>query len=206
MERRTPFYDYHLRNANRLIKGGGDFMFPEVYTSNVEEHLNTRANVGMQDLSTMGEVDVKGPGAERLINQLCVNDMRDMAPGQARYSTMVNEQGGVVDDVTVYKFDDEHYMVVTSSGPRKKTARWISERAYGHAAYITDITAAIALPVVQGPKSREFLMSVVKDADISKLKFFRFTQATINETRCIRPLKRRGRCGITCCKLASRLA
>jgi len=185
MERRTPFYDYHLRNANRLIKGGGDFMFPEVYTSNVEEHLNTRTNVGMQDLSTMGEVDVKGPGAERLINQLCVNDMRDMAPGQARYSTMVNEQGGVVDDVTVYKFDDEHYMVVTSSGPRKKTARWISERAYGHAAYITDITAAIALPVVQGPKSREFLMSIVKDADISKLKFFRFTQATINETQVI---------------------
>ncbi len=185
MERRTPFYDYHLRNANRLIKGGGDFMFPEVYTSNVEEHLNTRANVGMQDLSTMGEVDVKGPGAERLINTLCVNDMRDMVPGQARYSTMVNEQGGVVDDVTAYKFDDEHFMVVTSSGPRKKTARWIAERAYGHAAYITDVTAAIALPVVQGPKSREFLMSVVKDADISKLKFFRFVQATINETQVI---------------------
>jgi aminomethyltransferase len=184
MERRTPFYDYHLRNANRLIKGGGDFMFPEVFTSNVEEHINVRTNVGMQDLSTMGEVDVKGPGAERLLNQLCVNDIRDLVPGQARYSTMVNEQGGVVDDITVYKFGDEHFMVVTSSGPRKKTARWISERAYGHAAYITDVTAAIALPVVQGPKSREFLASVIKDAniDINKLKFFRFLQGTINET------------------------
>jgi len=182
MERRTPFYDYHLHNANRLIKGGGDFMFPEVYTTNVEEHLNTRANVGMQDLSTMGEVDVKGPGAERLLSQLCVNEVRDLMPGQARYSSMVNEQGGIVDDITVYKFSDEHYMVVTSSGPRKKTARWISERAFGHAAYVTDVTAAIALPVVQGPKSREFLQSLVKDADLSKLKFFRFVQATVNET------------------------
>lgn len=185
MERRTPFYDYHLRNANRLIKGGGDFMFPEVFTSNVEEHLNTRANVGMQDLSTMGEVDVKGPGAERLLNTLCVNELRDLAPGQARYSTMVNEQGGVVDDITAYKFGDEHFMVVTSSGPRKKTARWILERAYGHAAYVTDVTAAIALPVIQGPKSREFLASVVKDADLAKLKFFRFAQATVNETQVI---------------------
>src|SRR5258706_3569137 len=174
-ERRTPLYENHLRLGAQMVKGGGDYMFPLSYTSPVEEHINTRTNVGMQDLSTMGELDIKGPGAERLINHLLVNEIRDMHPGQARYSTICNESGGVVDDVTVYKFDDEHYMVVTSSGPRKKTARWISERAYGHAAYITDITAAIALPVVQGPKSREFLMSMVKDADISKLKFFRFT-------------------------------
>lgn len=182
MERRTPFYDYHLRNAARLIKGGGDFLFPEVYTSNVEEHLNTRSNVGLQDLSTMGEVDVKGPGAERLLNTLCVNELRDLQPGQARYSTMCNEQGGIVDDVTVYKFSDEHFMVVTSSAPRKKTARWIAEHALGYSAYVTDITAAIALPVVQGPRSREFLTSVVQGADLAKLKFFRFVQATINET------------------------
>ncbi|HRV95293.1 MAG TPA: aminomethyl transferase family protein, partial [Anaerolineae bacterium] len=54
-ERRTPLYDYHLRSANRLVKGGGDYMFPLAYTSPVEEHFNVRANVGMQDLSSMGE-------------------------------------------------------------------------------------------------------------------------------------------------------
>ena len=69
-ERRSPFYDYHLRHAGQLVKGGGDYMFPVAYTSGVDEHLNTRTNVGMQDISSMGEVDIKGPGAERLINRL----------------------------------------------------------------------------------------------------------------------------------------
>lgn len=182
MERRTPLYDFHLRTASTLVKGGGDFMFPLQYTSSVEEHLNTRANVGMQDLSSMGEVDIKGPGTERLINRLIVNDIRDMMPGQARYSSMVNEDGGVVDDITVYKFSDDHFMIVTSSGPRKKTARWIIDWAEGSSAYATDVTAAIALPVVQGPRSREFLKTVVQGADLGQLKYFRFVPVTIDET------------------------
>ena len=118
-ERRTPLYDFHLRSARDVVKGGGDFMFPVSYTSPVEEHLNVRKNVGMQDLSSMGEIDVKGPGAERLIRHLLVNDVADMEPGQLRYSTICNEAGGIVDDITVYKFDDEHFMIVTSSGPRQ---------------------------------------------------------------------------------------
>ena len=68
----------------------------------------------------MGEVDIKGPGAERLVRRLLVNEVQDMEPGQLRYSTMCNEGGGIVDDVTVYKFGDEHFMIVTSSGPRRR--------------------------------------------------------------------------------------
>ncbi len=186
MERRSPLYDYHFRTSAQMIKGGGDFMFPAQYTSAAEEHLNTRANVGLQDLSSMGEVDLKGPGAERLLHRLLVNEMRDLVPGQMRYSTLCNEQGGVVDDITVYKFSDEHFMLITSSGPRKKTVRWIAEQAERHPAYVTDITAAVALPVVQGPKSRDFLKSVVKEADeLAKLKYFRFMRATLGETEVI---------------------
>jgi aminomethyltransferase len=184
-ERRTPLYDNHVRLGAQMVKGGGDFMFPLSYTSPVEEHINTRTNVGMQDLSTMGEVDIKGPGAERLINHLLVNEIRDMHPGQARYSTMCREDGGVVDDITVYKFNDEHFMIVTSSGPRKKSARWIADHAIGTSTYVTDITAAVALPVVQGPRSREFLKSLVQDADLDALKFFRFAPARIGETELI---------------------
>ena len=181
-ERRTPFYDYHLRHAGQLVQGAAEFMFPWAYTSPAEEHVNTRTNVGMQDLSTMGEVDIKGPGAERLINMLLVNETRDMTPGQVRYSTMCNEQGGVVDDITVYKFHDEHFMIVTSSGPRRKTARWVADHAAGTSTYVTDVSASIALPVVQGPRSREFLLNVVQEADrdLARLRFFRFTRAVIN--------------------------
>jgi aminomethyltransferase len=181
-ERRTPFYDYHLRHAGRLIPGAAEFMFPWAYTSPAEEHVNVRTNAGMQDLSTMGEVDIKGPGAERLINQLLVNEVRDLVPGQVRYSTMCNQAGGIVDDITAYKFHDEHFMIVTSSGPRRKTARWIADHAIGTSTYVTDVSASVALPVVQGPRSREFLTAVVEesDVDLNRLRFFRFTRAVIN--------------------------
>src|SRR5918995_1813979 len=180
-ERRTPFYDFHHRSARNLVKGGGDFMFPTSYASPLEKHLNVRRNVGMQDLSTMGDVDIKGPGAERLVRRLLVNEVQDMEPGQLRYSTMCNEEGGIVDDVTVYKFDDEHFMIVTSSGPRKKAFRWISEHAVGSSAYVTDMTAAVALPVVQGPRSRAFLKTVVEGVDLDELRFFRFAPCRIED-------------------------
>jgi aminomethyltransferase len=178
-ERRTPLFDYHVRHAE-MVKGGGEFLSPLTYSSPADEHLNTRNNVGMQDLSTMGEVDIKGPGAERLMNRLLVNDVRDMLPGQVRYSTMVNDQGGIVDDITVYKFHDEHWMIVTSSAPRKKSARWISEHAQGMSAYCTDLTGAIALLSVQGPRSRDFLKTVTQDVDLDTLRFFNYATATID--------------------------
>jgi aminomethyltransferase len=184
-ERRTPLYDNHLRLGAQMVRGGGDYLFPLSYTSPVEEHVNTRTNVGMQDLSTMGEVDVKGPGAERLINHLLVNEIRDLEPGQVRYSTICNEDGGVVDDITVYKFSDEHFMIVTSSAPRKKTARWIADHAIGTSTYVTDTSASIALPVVQGPRSREFLTSIVGEANLGALKYFRFTTARIGDTELV---------------------
>jgi aminomethyltransferase len=184
-ERRSPFYDYHLRHAGQLIKGGGDYLFPDAYTSAREEHLNTRINVGLQDISSMGEVDVKGPGAERLINRLVVNDIATMEPGQMRYTTMVNAEGGIVDDITVYKFHDEHFMIVTSSAPRKQAVRWISEHSQGASAYVTEISAAVALAVVQGPRAREFLSAIVDGADLNTLPFFRFTPAEIDNTALI---------------------
>ena len=184
-ERRTPLYDVHYRSARNLIKGGGDFMFPTSYTSPVEEHLGVRKNVGMQDLSTMGEVDIKGPSAERLVRRLLVNEVNDMEPGQLRYSTMCNEEGGIVDDVTVYKFDDEHFMIVTSSGPRLKSYCWIAEHAEGASAYATDMTAAIALPVVQGPLSRKYLKTVVEGVDLDNLRFFRFARGRIGDVEVI---------------------
>ena len=81
-ERRTPLSDLHLRSAGQMVRGGGDYMLPLAYTSPVEEHVNTRTHVGLQDLSSMGQVDVKGPGAERLVNRLLVNDVRDVRQGK----------------------------------------------------------------------------------------------------------------------------
>ena len=181
-ERRSPFYDYHLRHAGQLIKGGGDYLFPDAYTSGENEHVNTRTNGGLQDISSMGEVDIKGPGAERLVNRLVANEISDMEPGQVRYTSLCNEEGGLIDDLTVYKFNDEHFMIVTSSGPRKRVVQWIAEQAQGASAYSTDISASVALAVVQGPRSREFLRSLTDGVDLNRLPFFRFSPAVINDT------------------------
>jgi len=185
VERRTPLYDVHLRSAGQLVRGGGDYMLPLAYTSPVEEHVNTRTNVGLQDLSSMGEVDVKGPGAERLIQRLLVNDVLEMHPGQVRYSTMCDEDGRILDDVTVYKFGDEHFMIVTSSAPRKRSFRWIADHAQGMSAYVTDLSGAVALLSVQGPRSRDFLLSIAEGGDLEALRFFRFAAATINGTEVV---------------------
>lgn len=180
VERRTPLYDIHLRTAGPLVRGGGDYMFPLAYTSPVEEHANTRTNAGLQDLSSMGEVDIKGPGAERLVNRLLVNDVHDMHPGQLRYSTMCDEDGLILDDVTVYKFSDEHFMIVTSSAPRKRSFRWIADHALGMSAYVTDVSGSIALLSLQGPRSREYLLAEAGGVDLTDLPFFRFATARLN--------------------------
>jgi len=184
-ERRTPLYDFHLRAGRGMVRGGGGYLFPSSYTSPVEEHLNVRRNVGLQDLSSMGQIDVKGPGAERLLRRLLVNEVLDMQPGQLRYSTMCNEAGGVVDDVTVYKFSDEHFMVVASSAPRLKSYRWIREHAEGSSAYVTDMTAGIALLAVQGPLSRPLLEGVVEGAELERMRFFRFAACRVGEVEVI---------------------
>jgi aminomethyltransferase len=184
-ERRSALYDVHRRLGAEMVKGGGDYLFPQSYQSPVAEHRNVRRNVGVQDLSSMGEIDVKGPGAERLLNHLLVNEIRDLAPGRLRYSTICNGEGGVVDDITVYKFHDEHFMVVASSAPRKQTLRWIREHAAGTASYVTDISGALALLAVQGPRSRDLLAATVEDAAVESLKFFRFAPARMGETELV---------------------
>ena len=185
-ERRSPLYEIHVRSAVRMVKGGGDYLFPLAYTSPAEEHLNVRKNVGMQDLTSMGEVDVKGPGAERLLSRLAVANVYDLQPGQVRYTTICRPDGRIVDDVTIYKFGDEHFMVVTSSAPRKTSFRWIAEHAVGMSAYVNDVSGAIALLSVQGPQARDFLASVVEEAaGFLALKFFRFASQRIAGTELI---------------------
>ena len=144
-ERRLPLHDIHLRSAVRMVKGGGDYLFPVSYTSPLDEHVNTRTNVGIQDLSSMSQVDIKGPGAERLMDRLLVNRVKDMHPGQVRYSTMCDEDGYIIDDITLYKFHDEHFMLVTSSSTRQKTVNWMKDHAMGTSTYLTDLGGAVAL-------------------------------------------------------------
>lgn len=146
-ERRSPFMIITCATLANSSKAAAIICSPWPIRLGWTSISTPRTNVGVQDISSMGEVDIKGPGAERLLNRLVVNDIANMEPGQMRYTTMCNENGGIVDDITVYKFNDEHFMIVTSSAPRKKAVRWLAEQPVGTSSYVTEISGAVALAV-----------------------------------------------------------
>lgn len=181
--RRTPFHALASALGAQMGPVGGGFLNVHSYGDVRAEHLNTRANVGVQDLSTMGKIDVKGPEAEALVNHLIVNNAAAMSPGQARYASVCAPDGGIMDDLTVFRLADEHFLVVSGSRNRLKMRDWFSTHATGRRAYVTDLTAAIAFPTIQGPNSRALLHSLIEDADLTGLKRWHFTYGTLDGTR-----------------------
>ncbi|MBZ9697155.1 aminomethyltransferase family protein [Mesorhizobium sp. CO1-1-9] len=182
-ERRSPFYSSIVGLGAAMGRVGGDFISAKHYSGIADEHLNTRKNVGVQDLSTMGKMDIKGADAEALVNHVIVNDAAAMKPGQVRYSTVCREDGGIMDDLTVFRLGAEHFMLVTGSVNRLKMLPWLQHHAQGRRAYVTDITAAVAFPTIQGPRSRDLLKAMISDADLDGLKRWAFTSGHINGTR-----------------------
>ncbi|WP_352546359.1 MULTISPECIES: aminomethyltransferase family protein [Mesorhizobium] len=182
-ERRSPFYSSIVGLGATMGRVGGDFISAKHYSGIADEHLNTRKNVGVQDLSTMGKMDIKGADAEALVNHVIVNDAAAMGPGQVRYSTVCREDGGIMDDLTVFRLGAEHFMLVTGSVNRLKMLPWLQHHAQGRRAYVTDITAAVAFPTIQGPRSRDLLKAMISDADLDELKRWAFTSGHINGTR-----------------------
>lgn len=183
VERRSPFYTSIVGLGATMGRVGGDFVSAKTYSGIADEHLNTRKNVGVQDLSTMGKMDIKGPEAEALVNHVIVNDAAAMSPGQVRYSTVCRDDGGIMDDLTVFRLGSEHFMLVTGSVNRLKMLPWLQHHAEARKAYVTDITAAVAFPTIQGPRSRELLKALVSDADLDELKRWAFTSGRVGETK-----------------------
>ncbi len=150
------------------------YLMPAHYSTIEQEHRSVRERVGVIDLSLMGRIDIRGSGALELVDQLAVNAATKLTDGQAMYTTFCNENGNMVDDVTVWRFNQEYFRVVTSSVMRYKTLKWIQDhRRPGAPAYVTDVSSGLGMIAVQGPKSRDTLQEIV-DSDLGQLKFFRF--------------------------------
>ncbi len=181
--RRTPFHALACALGAQMGPVGGGFLNVHSYGDVRAEHVNTRTKVGLQDLSTMGKIDIKGPDAEALVNRLIVNDARAMKPGQARYASVCTSDGGIMDDLTVFRLAEAHFLVVSGSRNRLKMRDWFSQHALDLRAYVTDQTAAIAFPTIQGPNSRALLQTLIEDADLTGLKRWNFTHGTLDGTR-----------------------
>lgn len=173
MGSRTPLYDHHLAAGARMVDFGGWDM-PLHYSSQIEEHHQVRRDVGMFDVSHMAVVDVAGADAKAWLQYLLANDVARLSEtGKALYTAMLNDNGGILDDLIVYRTDDG-YRLVLNAGTRDKDLAWMRQQVGESAVTITERTE-LAMLAVQGPRARELCASVVNDsraALISILKPF----------------------------------
>lgn len=181
--RRTPFY--HLYRDRGTLISGGAWETPLRFTDNKSEHLATRNKVGLYDLSTMGEILVLGPGAREFLDYLAVNSLTRKKVGEVLYTTFCNENGGILDDATVYMLSDNQYMVVTSNIFNcHKLISWFQKHCPQRGVEIVDISAGVALASVQGPLSRDVLNSI-SDNPINDIGYFRFRYENISSVKCL---------------------
>ena len=169
--KKSPFYPYwEKKNAEFAT---GLWAAPLKFTDSVEEELAVRRAIGVTDFSGMGKFNVCGPDAKAYIQKLIVNDMNKLEPGKVLYSCMTNEEGGIIDDFTIYCFTEEHYWVLSSTGLRMKSKEWMLSHVGDFKVYVTDITSNYGLLAVQGPKSRDCL-NCICDSKVDDLKYFRY--------------------------------
>lgn len=156
MEQKTPLYEEHLRAGGKMVPFAGHLLPVQYGTGVIAEHMAVRTGCGLFDVSHMGEVLCAGPGAAAYLNRLLTNDYTAMYNGQARYSPMCNEQGGVVDDLIVYKVREGCYFVVVNAANKEKDLAWMQAHAQGDV-QLTDLSAQVAQLAVQGPQARAIL-------------------------------------------------
>lgn len=178
--KKTPLYDRHVALGARLIDFGGWDM-PVQYTGVIEEHHATREAAGLFDICHMGEIDVKGPSAFDLLQTVMSRDLTGQEIGQMKLSVMTTEQGGIIDDLTIYKFSEDYYRIVTNAGRKDVDLNWILKikDAKGFVdVEVVDATDEVGKVDIQGPKSQNILQKLVSH-DLSPLKFYYFMETTI---------------------------
>lgn len=166
----------HTELGAKMVPFAG-FNMPIQYTSVVQEHLAVRNDVGIFDVSHMGEFWVTGPKALDLIQKISSNDATKLSNGQAQYSCMPNHDGGIVDDLIIYKIDDKEYMLVVNGANIDKDWEWINS-ANEFGAQLENKSDDICLFAVQGPASLE-VVSKLTDVDLQSIKYYSFEQGTV---------------------------
>lgn len=172
MEFKTPLYDCHVACGGTIVPFAG-YLLPVQYPTGIlTEHNAVRTAAGLFDVSHMGEVVFSGKDALKNLNYILTNDFTSMIDGQVRYSVMCNEQGGCVDDLIVYKINEETYWVVVNAANRHKDFAWMKTHASGDVS-VEDISDGIAQIALQGPLSKEILLQLVSEEDLP-VKYYSF--------------------------------
>jgi aminomethyltransferase len=152
---RTPLYERHVALGARLVPFAG-WEMPVQYEGVIPEHRAVRTDAGVFDVSHMGELEVDGSHARELLQAALSNDLDRIGPGQAQYTLLTNEQGGIVDDLIVYEREPERFLLIVNATNREPDFEWLRDRE-GRGAEVRDVSDDYALLAVQGPKALERL-------------------------------------------------
>lgn len=179
---KTPLYGVHSAAGAKIIEFGG-WAMPVQYSGIMEEHRAVRERAGLFDVSHMGEIELRGAGAESLLQRLITNDVSVMEEGRIIYSLMCNETGGVVDDIMVYRLSADRYMLVVNAANTQKDLEWIRGCAGGNAV-IADVSGETVLLALQGPRSAEILGAVAGFSP-DTIRYYRFVEGQVAGAGCI---------------------
>lgn len=181
--RHTPYFHRQTELGAQMVDRIG-FDAALAFTSTEQEHRATRNAVGVYDVYGQGPIDVKGPDSEALLQRLTARDVARRTAGEGRvlYTSLLNEAGGMIDDLTIYRLGPEHFWLVATPSRADIVERLLCEHARDMRAYVTNIVPGTAYLSIQGPSSRE-LLSRLTEADLSSrgLPYFRFIHAEVAE-------------------------
>jgi aminomethyltransferase len=152
---RTPLHDRHVELGAKMVPFAG-WEMPVQYEGVIQEHKAVRTDSGVFDVSHMGEIEIEGPQATPLLQSLLSNDLDRIAPGEAQYTLLTNERGGIIDDLIAYRLDQCRYLLVVNASNRETAYRWLKEREI-RGSEVTDVSDEYALLAVQGPRAIERL-------------------------------------------------
>jgi aminomethyltransferase len=168
---RTPLYEVHLAMAGRMVEFAG-WEMPIQYTGIIDEHAHTRAACSVFDVSHMGRLSITGKAAGVVLDRLCTRRLTEAEVGRSYYSHICREDGGILDDVIVSRFEDR-WGVVCNASNRDKIVNWINRHAAGHDVQLRDLTLSTCMVACQGPRTIELSKEFTED-DLSTLKRYRF--------------------------------
>ncbi len=169
--KRTPLYEKHVALGGRMIDFGG-WELPVQYQGIIKEHEQVRAAAGLFDVSHMGEITVKGPDAQRFIQCMVTNDISGAQDLQAVYSPMCYENGGVVDDLLIYRMGEEDYLLIVNAANTDKDYEWLCRNVTGQVE-LRNVSDEYAQLAVQGPNAERILQRLC-DKPLEYVKFYRF--------------------------------
>ena len=152
---RTPLYDRHVAAGARMVPFAG-WEMPVQYEGVIQEHRAVRTDAGVFDVSHMGELEVEGPRAAELLQSLLSNDLERIEPGEAQYTLLTNERGGIVDDLIAYKLTPHRYLLIVNASNRKADYAWLKECEIA-GTEVSNRSDEYALLAVQGPRAIERL-------------------------------------------------